>query len=312
VNPDATLLLAMLAAYGLASLALTALVVVAWRAGLERLDLSADELLALRLVPCAGALLLVATVMLPAFLAHEPPQQVETIGVLGAALAALAVGFMLAAARRGWRASATARRLLQGAAQLAERIECDGRHVDVLAIRHPIVAAVGTLRPRIVAAESVRAACSSAEFRQVVAHEAAHIAARDNLKLLCLLASPDVLTWLPLGRSLATRWRTAAEYGADARSTGTDRHKRLALASALVKVARLTGEPMAPRVDLSLAVAADEVAGRVRRLLAPAEDAPRRRHLKLLVPGLLVVPVAALPLYESIHGLLEALIAVGR
>ncbi len=45
---------------------------------------------------------------------------------------------------------------------------------------------------------------------------------------------------LPLGAALMARWRSAAEFEADEGATGVDPHKRLALASALVKVAGLS------------------------------------------------------------------------
>jgi beta-lactamase regulating signal transducer with metallopeptidase domain len=157
----------------------------------------------------------------------------------------------------------------------------------------------------------VVAACSNEELRQVIAHEAAHVSGRDNLKLLLLVLGPDALGWLPAGVALAARWRAAAERDADERATGSDRHKRLALASALIKVARLSSATQRPLAGLSMQIAVDDVEGRVRGLLAPARTASRTRRLWGLAVCVLVVPVICAPLHEVVHQFIEALVAFG-
>jgi beta-lactamase regulating signal transducer with metallopeptidase domain len=145
----------------------------------------------------------------------------------------------------------------------------------------------------------------------VIAHEVAHLSARDNLKCLLLVACPDPLAWLPLGATLLRRWQTAVEFEADARATGSDPHKRVALASALIKVARLAVSDHGARNVLSLAIAADDVPGRVRQLLAPAQAGMRSAFGGIAILGLLV-PFAALPLYARVHHVIEFLVAFGR
>jgi Zn-dependent protease with chaperone function len=311
MNPAATLLLALLAAYGLVSLALSALVTIAWRAGLAQRCQRPDELLALRLLPSAGALLIVLTVVLPAFVRYEPPQETENVGLLTAALAAGAAMLLGAGIGRGWRAWRSTRRLLRGAARRERRIDGDGRRIDIVETAAPIVAVVGTWRPCIMAARSVLRACDADEFRQVLAHEAAHVAAGDNLKLLLLVACPDVLAWLPVGTAIAARWRIATEYAADERAAGADARRRVDLASALVKVARLTARAPVPQPALSLSVAADDVEGRVRRLLAPPRGETKSYVLRRALLAALCVPVAGVPLYATVHHALETLIALG-
>src|SRR5262249_50092270 len=142
--------------------------------------------------------------------------------------------------------------------------------VEVVDVPNPIVGVIGGWRPRVVAAECVISVCSHDEFRQVVAHEAAHVSTRDNLKLLLLLACPDALAWTNLGAALTERWRTEAEFAADQRATGDDPQKRLELASALIKVARLVDPGRCSRHALTMSVAVDDVEGRVRELLTPA------------------------------------------
>jgi Peptidase family M48 len=151
--------------------------------------------------------------------------------------------------------------------------------------------------------------CSAEEFRAVLAHEAAHLAARDNLKLLLLVGAPDVLAWTPLGAGLVERWRAAAEHEADQRATGTDRARRLALASALIKVARLLKRPGAA---LGMPVAAEDVAGRVRGLLAPPGCGARPAVAVTLALCSLLTPLLAVPCYAALHELIEQLVQLGR
>jgi beta-lactamase regulating signal transducer with metallopeptidase domain len=162
----------------------------------------------------------------------------------------------------------------------------------------------------VVTAECVVSACSQDEFRQVIAHEAAHVSARDNLKLLLLLACPDALAWTTLGAALSDRWRTEAEFDADQRAAGNDPQKRVELASALIKVARLFDTDHRTRHALTMPVALDDVEGRVRQLLAP-EQAASATISKALASLALLIPVTAVPLYSLIHEVLEALVRFG-
>jgi beta-lactamase regulating signal transducer with metallopeptidase domain len=184
--------------------------------------------------------------------------------------------------------------------------------VHVVDAAEPLVAVIGAWRPRIVATESVRAVCNAEEFRAVLAHEAAHLAVRDNLKLLILVAAPDALALSPVAAALTERWRAAAECEADERATAGDSERRLALASALIKVARLLKSRSAPQPALGMPVAADDVPGRVQALLGPPAPQARGRVLVALLGGALLIPILALPRYALLHELIEQLIALGR
>jgi hypothetical protein len=305
-----TLGIVMLATFGLASLLLAGLVAIAWHAGLKRVRPASADLLALRLLPVAGALLLSLAVVLPAFLSYEPHRDREAAGPLLLTLAAFASLTLGHGIWRGWRASSAARGLLQACGPARRCLVENGCVVRVVDIATPIVGVIGGWRPQVVTAECVISACSRDEFRQVVAHEAAHVSARDNLKLLLLLASPDALAWTALGAILAERWRTAAEFAADQRATGDDPQKRVALASALLKVARLFDTHRGAWHALTMPIARDDVEGRVRQLLAPAHAASATLSRALLSVALLA-PFAALPLYAPVHELIETLVRFG-
>lgn len=317
---DTTFPLVLLAAYGLFNLLLSAAVALAWRAGLSRHLTDAGAVLSLRLLPAVGSAAIVLTIVLPAFLIYEPRHAHDQPGPLLVVSALFALLVLGDGCRRGlslWRAT---RALLRGSAPLLTRTTGAGTEVTVINIREPLVGVVGGLRQRVIAARSVAAACDQEEFRQVLAHEAAHMDARDNLKLLMLLTMPDALAWLSAGGALTAQWRAATEMEADERASGADPRKRVALASALIKVARLSlasgRHRKVPRVGTQLS----GLEQRVRRLLAPSPAAggglpgrfsgrfPGRR----LLTCALLVPLLAVPLYASVHRFIEVLVAFGR
>lgn len=304
------LVFVLLASFSLTALLLAGLVAIAWHAGLKRLRTASPDLLALRLLPVAGAFLITVTVVLPAFLSYEPHEKREAAGPLLLILAALALVTLGHGIWRGFRAWAAARTLLRACGPPRRCVVEDGHRVQVVDIGEPLIGVIGGWRPRVVSAECVISACSEDEFRQVVAHEAAHVSARDNLKLLLFLSCPDALAWTALGADLTSRWRTEAEFAADQRATGDDPCKRLALASALIKVARLLNVSHGTRQALTMPVAMDDVEGRVRRLLAPARVASPALS-RALASFALFMPVAAVPLYAVVHELIETLVRAG-
>ena len=300
------------AVYGLTSLALSALVCAALALRVGRRPLTANDLLAVRLVPAGGAALVTLTVALPAFLVCEPRAEPEGVGPVLLALVVVAVAIVGDGARRTWRAQATARAFTRACTAATRGAARHERRFEIIDTPEPIAAVVGWVRPRIVAARCVLDACSAEEFDAVLAHESAHVAARDNLKLLLLVATPDVLAWSPLGDLLLSRWRAAAEREADDGATGGDPRRRASLASALVKVARMSAQRGARLPALAMEVAADDVGGRVRRLLSgPAAPRPTVT-LRRMGFATLLLPLLAVPLYASIHGIIEALVALGR
>jgi hypothetical protein len=136
---------------------------------------------------------------------------------------------------------------------------------------------------------------------------------RDNLKLLLLLTMPDALAWFATGRALTEHWRAVTELQADERASGADPRKRVALASALVKVARLSLASGRPRVPSRAGSHLSGLEHRVRRLLAPSAAAMHRSFpARRLLTYALLVPLLAVPLYASVHRLIEVLVAFGR
>lgn len=305
---DTTFPLVMLAAFGLSNLVLSVGVALLWHSA-RRPPVRAAAVFGLRLLPATGSAVLVATVILPAFLLYEPRHAHDHPGPLLVACALVALALLGDGVRRGWAAWRSTRALLRGARSVPGRSVAGVPGASVIEVAAPLVAVVGGWRQRIVAAPCVASACDHEEFHQVLAHEAAHRDARDNLKLLALRAAPDALAWLPAGAEMAEHWRSATEWEADERASGADPRKRVALASALLKVARLAMANDGTRTTSRAGAAAGELETRVRRLLAPAPAARRGRSTVRLVACALLVPLLAMPLYAAIHRLIELLVA---
>jgi Zn-dependent protease with chaperone function len=307
-----TLSVVMLAVYGLLSLLFAAVVAITSLFDLWEWPSTSREILSIRLLPSAGALSITLTVVLPAFLKYEPAHELEDVGPLLVALALIALAAIADGVRRGWRGWLTSRMFLRHCHPIADSYVTREGKVNIVELAAPIVTVVGSWRHEIVAAKRVVAACSSEEFRQIIAHEAAHVSARDNLKLILLVASPDVLAWLPIGAALIQRWRAAAEVEADEHATGSDPHKRLALASALIKVARLSTGDNCERAGLSMEIAVDSIEFRVRRLLAAPKVLRRTLTIQTIAVCTPLFAMAAVPLYALVYHLTEALVVIGR
>lgn len=199
-------------------------------------------------------------------------------------------------------ASARALRTACASASLARRwrggspLRIEGCPIEVrqLETPFPVVALAGCLRPRLVVASRVAGACPPGELAAMVAHELAHLSARDNLCRALFSICPDVLAWLSVSGAMERAWHEATEQAADEEATGADGPRRLALASALVRVARLASAAATPPLVASALFRGEPIADRVRRLLAPpAPPAARRPSVPRLVTVLILGSLTA-------------------
>lgn len=311
MNPELRALTLGLASYALLSTALAAALAFAWHAGASRRVMSAGQLLRLRLMPSLLGATLTAGVVLPSFLRHEPSNPLERVGPVVLMLA-LGSAFLIGHGLwRAWQARVATRRIVATWSAAGRHTTLGGTTLDVIDVAAPIVALVGLWRPRVVVARAVVDACTPTELAQVAAHEHAHRAAGDNVKRLLMLAAPDVLAWLPLAATLLDRWHLASEEAADAAAVGDDRQARLALASALIKVARLATQGALIPSLVSHLTGLDGIERRVRRLLS-RESAPCTSAAWLPVSALVVLPWLAIPFHSHLHAVAETLISLGR
>ncbi len=173
----------------------------------------------------------------------------------------------------------------------------------------PLMALVGVIRPRLLITRPVLEALTDEELNAGVAHELSHWRAWDNLKRLAMRATPDILFATSAARSLERRWAAASEHAAD-RSAGDSGRERCALASALVKVARMTPSPSHATEPISALVDGGDITARVQRLLddtcyGPEGRTSRRLALAIAVTGL---ALGYAPLLRLVHAVTEILV----
>jgi len=168
------------------------------------------------------------------------------------------------------------RRALRQWMTTAHPIELEGLNVPAFAVdsAFPVVAVVGMIRPQVIIARSVLAACPADELRAILSHEQQHLARRDNLRRAVLTWLPDVLSFLPAGSALIAMWHDATEAVADDAASELGPTGRVSLAAALLRVARLApaGSPVIS-LPASALYRGEDIAERVHRLLAPQSPA---------------------------------------
>ncbi len=267
-------LTALLAINSLASLLLTAI----WRLSEKRLTTlsahtRAETLFALRALPAALALVCAGMLVVPAYVAYEPRVTDEIVSTKLAILALLSATGVVFALWRVYRSWFATRSLLRGWLHISERIDLHGLTIPTFRLEHsfPIIAVVGSVRPRLFIASRVLDVLTKEELAAAIAHEQGHLIARDNLKRLVLRACRDLLMLVPLGRSLDRAWAQAAEAAADEHAARENPDRALNLASALIKIAKMV--PTRERAEIPLGaylIGAEESHGvktRIRRLL---------------------------------------------
>jgi hypothetical protein len=274
----------------------------------------ARALFALRLFPSAASLFALFALFVPAYLALEPRGSEENVGLPLLALAILACLVLFSAARRGVRTWNGTRRLGRAWAKDAEPVDLAVAGLPAYRITHPypVVAVLGVRHPRLYVADQVLSNLGDSELHAVLEHERAHLAARDNLRHWLLRTCPDLLAWTPAGLRLDRAWLAAAEEAADESAARGGPGAALALAEALLRVARLAPpECPAPLPELALHNG-DDLARRVRRLAAAPAPPPSPRSAASLLAFLLLL--GALPLYPAalrvVHALTESLVGL--
>lgn len=269
------LVLISLAAYAAASTLAAIAASIAWpvirRRGRQAASSARARMFAAaRLMPVAAGFVF-ALCLSAAFLRYEPPDTTENPGLLLVAAALLTLALVISSATRiaaAVRAAVECSRLLRACGR--RLVRSDGTRVWIVDTPYPVAAVTGIFRTRLLLSTRIVEECPSAELDVVVRHESAHVRRGDNLVRAAMLYLPDPLAWLQAGREMMDAWAAAAEESADDAAAGQQAEARTALASALVRVAGMSGPP-APRWMPALAFyEGTNLEQRVRRLLDPS------------------------------------------
>ena len=235
----------------------------------------AEILFALRIGPPAIAIGALGAFLIPSYLIYEPYVTDERITAKLAILAiasAIGVSLRVCRALRSWMAT---RSLLREWLAQATRIDIGLASVPAFRLPHsfPIIAVVGSFRPKLFIADHVLRTLNKDELAAAIAHECGHLAALDNFKRSLLRASRSALLIIPCGRSLDRAWSEASESAADEYAAQESANVAVNLAAALVRIARLIpqGNHQPLPTGVSTFLSSDEesegIKGRVRRLL---------------------------------------------
>lgn len=282
---------------------------------------AASLLLALRLLPPAISAMVVAAICVPSYLWFEPEFAAERVGLvcLGGALLGLAI--LVIAWPRALRAVARSLRYSRHCRKTGREAHLTGQASPVSVMDGPaaLVALAGIVRPRLVVSREVVSRLSCSQMAAALRHERAHARSHDNLKRLLLLLAPGILPFRsPLSagfEELEHGWARFTEWAADDCAVDGDRRRSLALASALVQVARLGSAEQPSPLATCLLAQGEDLAARIDRLL---HRTPPRRNSRgavtrltatvLLLAGAAAVVILQPALLPSAHRLLEYLI----
>lgn len=214
----------------------------------------------LRVTPAIAAVALVAWIVVPSYLEYEPPggRERASLTFCVVALTSLAiVGVSLwRAAGRLWATHSLLRDWRSRAAHVPTLSAQSGMPVYRLSHDFPVVAVVGLARPALFISDSVIETLAPDELQAAMLHERGHVRARDNLRRLVMGCVTGGFGLFGAGRALEQRWADAAEQAADDYVVRTgSANTGLALASALIKIARLVPDGMTAAVNRPLPVA---------------------------------------------------------
>ncbi|HKO35611.1 MAG TPA: M48 family metalloprotease [Pyrinomonadaceae bacterium] len=278
----------------------------------------AEFLFAFRVAPLLLSTMFVAGFLIPAYLLHEPYGTNEVVSGKLATLALISAIGVLLAVSRGVRSWLATRRLLRAWIEAATPTVLAGVSIPTFKLTHefPVLAVVGTLRPRLFVAEQLLATLAPDELQAAIAHEAGHLSARDNLKRSMLRACGDALLMIPCGLSLDRAWADTSESAADEYAARTSSSAAVNLAAALVKVARMVPKGSRAAVPVAAFLVGNEedrgIKARVRRLLELASNQEMRNRTvmryRLLLPlALLVMPLATIVVHHTNSEILASL-----
>ncbi len=307
----ARLLCACLAAFFLVHVALGLLVSLLTPAVLRRArqidaQRAARRLLALRLAPLAGTLFVVLGLCVPSYLRLETETGMERVGFGCLMAASLAAATWAISLTRGARAYVRSVRHARAWARASRPGTMGVRLVDA---GYGVLALTGIFRSRIFVSRQVFDLLTAEEIAAALRHETAHRISRDNLKRLFLMLAPGLVPFRRGFGGIERAWVRYAEWAADDMAAAGDSRRSLALATALVRVARM---PVASPV-ISLFDGGADLAERVERLLRVEPPARSRPPYLVVLAAGAVAAVAAAVLPDpgtlvTVHRLLEHLI----
>jgi hypothetical protein len=226
----------------------------------------------MRLAPACLSILLVMAVCVPSYLRYERNTTTEEIGLLCLVLACFGLLICLVALTKA------ARAIIQSALlsrKLSTSEDSRSWHLNEEVDELRSMCLVGLFRSRVVVSPSVLKTLTPEQFQAALDHEQAHRSSCDNVKRLLIILAPDLLPFTHSFRAIENLWERAAELSADDRATRGRLNRSVALAEALIKLARLErSQTLAPLVS-GLFSTPGSLTLRVERLLQQPNPATK-------------------------------------
>jgi beta-lactamase regulating signal transducer with metallopeptidase domain len=279
---------------------------------------AARFLLGLRLFPAGFALLVVAGVCVPSYLWLEPETNTEEVGFACIAAALLGIGIWSISIARVLRAMTRSIRFTRSCENAGRKRRLTGETAQVSVIEGagPLLVLAGILRPRLVVSREVLSALTADQLAAAFRHERAHRTSRDNLKRFLILLSPAIFPFFRGFGTLDRAWAKFTEWAADDQAVDGSKHRSLALAEALVRVARIGVAPQPSALLSSLVADTEDLSARVDRLLHAERPMEKSGPLvpiavtstTLVLAGLLTAVMLDPAALSSVHQALEQLI----
>jgi hypothetical protein len=242
----------------------------------------------------------------------------EVLGWTLRAGATLGILCLTAFVTRLFRMRRETRRLLSVWLSDATPLSLPGVSIPAFRIhtQFPVVAVVGIFRPVLVVDGSVLDGCDADELSAIISHEQGHLRRWDNLRRALFAATPDLLALTPISARLRDDWRVATEEAADDVAAERGEDTRVHLASALLRIARLSpgmteasaSAMLGTQLPASALYRGDGVERRVRRLIdAPPAPHSGGRHWGTALS--VIVVAVAFAFQSQIHDLMEIVVA---
>jgi len=263
----------------------------------------------LRIFPLLAAFVAVVLFTIPSFLRFEPRWDEEPIGIAVLVLAAGGAAILILGMVNVLRAWMCTRRSVFSWIADSQALKLEAAVPAFQTCESaPLLAVAGLRRPKLLLSGRARQLLDPGELEVAIRHELAHVRRCDNLKKLLLRACA-----FPFFGALERAWLAAAEISADDDAV-QDEQSALDLASALLKLSRLSPREPSPELAMDLVSGSPgAVAARVERLLSWTPHAPRPHRLAGIALPAVIMAVATIAfsyvsLLDRVHQLTELLV----
>jgi len=265
----------------------------------------ANLLFFLRILPLALSCAFTLAFALPSFLLLEPRTTDEAVGTAPLVLGLCCLTLFALGAIRGYRAQLKSSRAIAAWLEGASIMESSSEAQILQTSKHaPSFTVAGLCAPKVLVSEEAVALLTSGELRTALRHEMAHVRRYDNLKKLLFRFSI-----FPGMKHLERAWSEEAEIAADDAAVASF-SDALDLASALIKVSRLSPVQPLPEFTTGLLHSSTALTARIQRLFAwqqPPVQESRSRGWRFALPAVAISVMCLTMSYSSVLVRLHAI-----